>query len=91
MRLSRGKLLHLSNIVLEGLKKHDIILKEKDEDIRKAIRNIIVKEFELDTQIDSLVRKKLLSYKKNIVEGSPEWDILYEKFLNEEISKRGMG
>ena len=90
MRLSRRKLLHLSNIVLDGLKKHDVVLKENDEEIRKAIRNIISKEVEIDLQIDSLVRKKLFSYKRNIVEGTSEWEVLYEKFMNEELSKRGL-
>jgi len=90
MRLSRGKILLLSNKVLDRLKKHNVILKEKDEDIRKAVREVITKEIEIDAHIDSLVRKKLLSYKKNLVEGSPEWDVLYEKFTNEELTKRGL-
>jgi len=90
MRLSRGKVLHLSNLVLDGLKKNNITLKANDEYLRRAIRDVITEEIALDAQIESLVRKKLLSYKKKLIEGSPEWDILHEKFTNEEMTKRGL-
>jgi hypothetical protein len=39
--------------------------------------------------IDEMVRKKLQSYSKKIYEGSSEWEIMYNKFFDEEASKKG--
>jgi hypothetical protein len=39
--------------------------------------------------IDESVRRKLQSYSKKIHEGSSEWEILYQKFFEEEAAKKG--
>jgi hypothetical protein len=40
-----------------------------------------------DEAIDALVRKKLESQKRVIVEGSDEWDVLYRKYYEEETAR----
>jgi hypothetical protein len=40
-------------------------------------------------QIDKRAVEKIQSQKKAIEEGSREWEILYRKYYNEEISKLG--
>ena len=40
-----------------------------------------------DEAIDALVRRKLESQKRTIVEGSDEWDVLYRKYYEEEVQK----
>ena len=42
----------------------------------------------MDDEIDAIVRKKLESYSRKIVEKSPEWDVLYQKFFKEELKKK---
>lgn len=39
--------------------------------------------------IDEIVRNKLASYSKKIYEGSAEWEVLYSKFFDEEVAKKG--
>jgi uncharacterized protein len=36
------------------------------------------------------VRKKISSQKKEILEGSEEWDVLYRKYYNEELRRMGI-
>jgi hypothetical protein len=38
--------------------------------------------------IDTAVRYKIESQARNIPEGSEEWDILYRRYYDEEMSKR---
>ena len=45
----------------------------------------------VEEQIHRLVRSRLQSYSRRIPEGSPEWDVLYEKTYREELSKRRLG
>lgn len=49
----------------------------------------IEEEMKLYDQIDKRAVQKIQSQKKAIEEGSREWEILYRKYYNEEISKLG--
>jgi hypothetical protein len=40
-----------------------------------------------DEAIDALVRKKIESQKRTILEGSDEWEVLYRKYYEEEVSR----
>jgi len=90
MILSDEKIIHMSHILLKGLKEKGIIeLKEDEQKIRKQIRNSIIKELKLGEEVDEIVRKKLQSYSRKIIEGGQEWEVLYKKFFREEMKKRG--
>jgi hypothetical protein len=90
VRVSGEKMSHLTHVVLRGLLEKGIIhpLVEEGE-IRREMKRAITKELKIAEDIDSLVKKKLLSYSRKIPEGSPEWEVLYQKFFNEEASRKG--
>lgn len=90
MMLSDDKISHLSHVLLKGLKEKRLIeLSEDEGKIRTVIKRTILSEMKVGEEIDAAVRKKLLSFSRKIVEGSPEWEILYRKFFREEEVKRG--
>jgi hypothetical protein len=90
MMLSDEKILHLSHIILKGLigKKLIEVIAEEGK-IRAEIKKTIISELKIGEEIDSTIRKKLQSFSRKIVEGSPEWEILYKKYFREEEVKRG--
>lgn len=90
MMLSDDKISHTTHMLLKGLmEKGLIILKEDDGLVRREIKRSIINELKIGEDIDAQVRKKLESYSKKLVEGSPEWEILYKKFFVEEDVKKG--
>ena len=90
MMLSDDKISHLSHVLLKGLiKRKLIIMNDEEGKIRAEIKRTIISELKIGEEIDSVVRKKLLSFSKKIAEGSPEWDVLYKKYFREEEIKRG--
>jgi hypothetical protein len=90
MMLTEDKISHLSHVLLKGLLEKEIIEAIEDEGkIRAEIKRTIIAELKIGEEIDSVVRKKLLSFSKKIAEGSPEWDVLYKKYFREEEIKRG--
>jgi hypothetical protein len=77
---------------LNGLLKKDIAILLDDEiKAIKEIKRIIAQEIKIDEEIDEFVRGKLSSYSRRIPEGSPEWEVMYRKFFQEEIGKRRRG
>lgn len=92
MMLSDDKIVHLSHVLLNGLMEKKLIdLIEEESKVRAEIKRTIISELKIGEEIDSVVRRKLQSFSRKIVEGSPEWEILYKKFFKEEEVKRGRG
>jgi hypothetical protein len=90
MMLSEDKISHLTHVLLKKLMDHDLVdLTEDEGDVRREIKRTIVAELRVGEEIDEIVRKKLLSYSKKLIEGSPEWEVMYRKTFREEEIKRG--
>ena len=87
-RISREKINHLSRKILE-LIFHDDEVEFLDEpnEIRLSIFKSIEEELKLFDAIEKRAIKKIESQKKLIEEGSREWEILFRKYYDEEISK----
>ena len=90
MRLNRGKVNHISHLLIKGMEEDPTItLIEESNTIRLNIVGIITDEMKIDDEVDNMVRKKLESYSKKLFEGGDEWEIMYQKFYEEEMNKKG--
>ncbi|NCO67315.1 MAG: DUF507 domain-containing protein [Nitrospirae bacterium CG_4_10_14_0_8_um_filter_41_23] len=90
MMLTDDKILHLSHVILKGLIGKKLIeVIEEEGKVRAEIKRAVISELKIGEEIDSVVRRKLQSFSRKIVEGSSEWEILYKKFFREEEVKRG--
>jgi len=88
VKLSREKVLHLSHLILAHLDRDDgVEYFDEPQKIRQTVVKLITDEMRSDEAIDALVRKKLESQKRGIVEGSDEWDVLYRKYYEEEVAR----
>ena len=88
MKLSREKVLYISHLILAHLDKDDgVEYFDEPQEIRQTIVKLIMDEMKSDEAIDLLVRKKLESLKRGVVEGSDEWDVLYRKYYEEETAR----
>ena len=88
MKLSREKVLHISHLILARLDRDDgVEYFDEPQQIRQTIVKIIMDEMRNDELIDALVRRKLESQKRGILEGSDEWDVLYRKYYEEEVAR----
>ena len=89
MRLSHAKVNHIANLLIEYLQTDSSVeFFMDDSEIRMEIARIINEELKDDEVIDVEVRRKIESQKRDIPEGSEEWDILYRKYYDEEMARR---
>ena len=88
MKLSREKILRLSHLILGRLDQDDGVEYFADpQEIRQYIVKMISDEMKTDEAIEALVRRKIETQKRPIVEGSDEWDVLYRKYYEEESAR----
>jgi len=90
IRLSREKINFLARRILDTMFENDLVeFLDEPNEIRLIIVRSIEEEISLYEKIDQKAITKIESQKKAIKEGSREWEILYRKYYNEEISKLG--
>ena len=91
MRLTREKTVRLSHKVIDFLvSSPDVYFVEDRDTIRNEIVNIITALLKVEEQVDAEVRAKIASQKKEILEGSEEWDILFRKYYVESLKRMGV-
>ena len=92
LRLSREKIVRLSHHITEVLVSSDEVDFIDDRDtIRQQIVQILTAMLREEEKIELDVRKRITSQKKEILEGSEEWDVLHKKYYQEELRRLGIG
>jgi hypothetical protein len=71
----------VQTLAKEGLWK---VEEGRDRWVLNDIKEAMEHEHELDARLDAIVRKKIDSLSRNVPLGSPEWDVLYRKYYEEE-------
>ena len=91
MRISREKIVRLSHQITEVLVGSDEVEFVDDRDtIRQQVVSILTATLREEEKADMEVRKRITSQKKEILEGSEEWDVLYRKYYSEELRRMGI-
>jgi|SRR5579863_3906282 len=91
MRLSREKTVRLSHRVIDHLVSDPAVDFIEDRDtIRLEVVNIFTALLKQEEQVDADARAKIASQKKEIMEGSEEWDVLYRKYYTEGLRRLGV-
>ena len=92
MKLSRDKVGEISHKVVEMLRKNrDLRLKNKDSNaIRLEIVRLMTDLLLAEDKVDRAARTKIRSQKKEVPEGSEEWDLMHRKYYAEELKKLGI-
>lgn len=88
MKISRDKINHISSLIVRDFAKRDELDYKVDlNDIRLDITRMMTDILQLDDKADAEARRVLSTYKNGAREGSPEWDIMYQKHFDEYMNK----
>jgi len=91
MRLTREKTMRLSHLITDVLvSSQEVEFVEDRDTIRQKTVQILQELLKEEEAVDTEVRKKISSQKKEVLEGSEEWDVLYRKYYAEEMRRMGV-
>jgi hypothetical protein len=92
MKLSRDKVTDISHKLVEMLRKNrELRLKDKDtNNVRLEILKVMTELLTAEDKVDRLARQKIRSQKREIPEGTEEWDLLHRRYYSEELKKLGI-
>jgi hypothetical protein len=90
LKLSKNRVNFLTKLIVDHIQKNEEIDYLDDiGNIRFKIYHLILEELKMLEDIEIMARDKIISQKKNIPEGSREWEILFRKYTGEELNKLG--
>jgi hypothetical protein len=87
-RLSESRISHLAHLVVSGLKRDDLAELPNEGRVLSETKRVLHEFFGREDQFDEGVRRKIQSLSRHIPPGSPEWDVLYRKYLEEEMRRQ---
>jgi hypothetical protein len=92
MKLSRDKVTEISHKVVDMLRKsRELRLRNKDTNaVRLEIVRHMTELLLTEDKVDRAARTKIRSQKREIPEGSEEWDLLLRRYYSEELKKLGI-
>ncbi|MGC9352069.1 MAG: DUF507 family protein, partial [Sulfurovum sp.] len=81
----------LAHVILDELYENYLAEYEVNEN---QVKNVIFKSFkefaDAYEEIDDIVYNKIKNMQKEVIPGSQEYELLYERLYQEELAKRGM-
>jgi hypothetical protein len=92
MKLSRDKVSDISHKIVDMLRKsRELRLRNKDSNaVRLEIVRVMTELLMAEDKVDRAARQKIRSQKREIPEGSEEWDLLLRRYYSEELKKLGI-
>lgn len=89
MRLSEDRISHISHLILDVLvQDRHVDPLQPEERLLREIKRTITDEFKFEDEADAAARRIIQSLSRKVPEGSPEWDVLYRKYRDEEMRRR---
>ncbi len=91
MKLSRDKINDISHkLVAQFRKAREFRVKRDPNDVRLEVVKAMTELLLIEEKVDVAARTKIRSQKKEIPEGSEEWDLLHRRYYGEELKKLGI-
>jgi hypothetical protein len=92
--MSRERMYALADRIVADLTASEgVVIRATDEErsrgqLRTEVFRVLEDEVKLEETVDLEVRRTLASYSRSAPEGSPEWEILYQKTRDEVLKRR---
>ncbi|MBL8291546.1 MAG: DUF507 family protein [Bryobacterales bacterium] len=91
MKLSRDKVTDISHKVIEMIRRSRLFrLKKAENDARLQVVKAITELLQTEDRVDRAARQKIRSQKREITEGTDEWQLLHKRYYAEELKKFGI-
>lgn len=88
MKFSEGRLSYLAHEIVRILKAEGLAEVDNERHVLAEIKRVLNRDNEQAIKIDAVVRRKIASLSRQVPQGGREWDILYQRYFEEEQRKQ---
>lgn len=91
MILSEDRQSHWAHLITDAVWNDDLVDYSDEDQALRLAKQAIMEFVKEEIETDQFARDKVSSLKRGVHEGTPEWDILYRKYYEEERKRKGNG
>jgi hypothetical protein len=88
IRFSEGRLSYLAHEILATFRREGLADVDNERLALSEIKRWLDADRDRESKLDEIVRRKIASLSRKVPPGSREWDILYQRYLEEEHRKQ---
>lgn len=88
--ISENRANHLAHLIREALKSQKAVSDADEMQLLQRVKVGVNEFIKIHNEVDSLARSQISNQKKNIGEGSMEWEVLYGRFYEQELQRKGL-
>ena len=88
MKFSEARLSHLAHQIVAVFRSEGLAEIENDRLALNEIKRALDSQRDQEAKLDEIVQRKILTLSRRVVPGSREWDVLYQRYLEEEHRKQ---
>jgi len=89
--LSYNRKSHWIHLIVEGLSGKGLVRYKNKDQVVRATGRVISSFIQEHEKIENKVRQKIASLKRNVSENSTEWEVLYSRYYEDELSRSHLG
>jgi uncharacterized protein len=89
MKLTEDRILYLARESLSRIRSEGLGDIDNFATALRQARELIAEFVAKGDAVDATVRRKIASLRRGVVEGGAEWNILYRRYREEELRKKG--
>jgi uncharacterized protein len=86
--LTESRISHLAHLIIDGVWKNDLADFPNEARALAETKRVLQEFFGGEDRLDDVVRQKIQSLSRRVAPGSREWDVLYRKYMEEELRKQ---
>lgn len=87
MLISDERISALAKQIATTLLREGYVTADDPNHVAHTVRQAFIRYIQTEAAVDQKARTKIASLKRGVAEGSREWDILYQKYYEEELNK----
>ena len=87
-RMSRERIFYLADMIVKELQSAEGVIIKVPDELRTEVMRALSDEAKLEESIDAEVRKILASYSRPALEGTREWEVLYQRTREDVLRRR---
>lgn len=87
--ISEEKMIHIVHLMIDGIWKEDIVDYSDEDEALKEAKKVSLYFVKRMQEVEEIARKRIESQKNAPPLMSPQWEILYKKYYEEEMKKVG--
>lgn len=89
MKITDDRISHLAHLIHRGLTRDGLVAYTDEDKAHHEIKRSLIDYFKVEEAADEAAREKIATLKRGVLEGSREWEVLYHKYFEEELAKKG--